>query len=175
MGRQTERGHPGSPPFDLAEPNAAALRFMLGHYATGVAVLTGIVDGVPCGMAVNSFTSVSLDPPLVLFCPSLASTTWPLLRRSEVVAVNLLSRQQQALGSVFSGKGRDRFESVLWRRGPAGAPLLDGALAWLECKVAAEHLGGDHTIVVGEVLRLGVHAESGARPLVFFRGDYFDA
>jgi 3-hydroxy-9,10-secoandrosta-1,3,5(10)-triene-9,17-dione monooxygenase reductase component len=148
----------------------ARYRQVLGHFATGVTVVTGTDAGHPVGLAVNSFTSVSLAPPLVAFCVSGRSSTWPRLRGSGQFCVNILAEDQEALSRAFAAHGSDRFQGVGWRRSPAGDPILDGALAWLDCTVHAEHGAGDHDIVVGRVQALSVEHEG--RPLVFYRGGY---
>ena len=146
-------------------------REVLGHYPTGVAVVTAMTGDGPVGMAVNSFTSVSLTPPLVLFCPAATSTTWPVLRRSGVVAVNVLSADQESVSRLFARRDVDRFAEIGWVPGANGAPLLADALGWLECTLGDEHPAGDHTIVLAGVDRIGLHKEFDA-PLVFFRGAY---
>lgn len=144
---------------------------MLGHFCTGVVVVTGLSDGEPVGFTVQSFTSVSLDPPLVTLCPARSSATWPRLRSAGTFCANVLTDDQEATGRVFATTGGERFRGLGWRPSPAtGSPLLDGVLAWVDCRIEAEHDGGDHLIVVGRVLDLGVG--SGGRPLLFYRGGY---
>jgi 3-hydroxy-9,10-secoandrosta-1,3,5(10)-triene-9,17-dione monooxygenase reductase component len=145
----------------------ARYRSVLGHFPTGVVVVTG--EG-PYGLSCNSFTSVSLAPPLVAFCAAASSTTWPKIRTRGGFAVNFLGRQHAELCRRFSAAGVDRFEGVPWRPGPHSSPLLDHAVAHLECRLVREHPAGDHTIVVGEVLELDATEERA--PLVFFRGMY---
>jgi 3-hydroxy-9,10-secoandrosta-1,3,5(10)-triene-9,17-dione monooxygenase reductase component len=148
----------------------ARYRQVLGHFATGVTVVTGMDSGHPVGLAVNSFTSVSLVPALVAFCVSVRSSTWPRLRPTGQFCVNILADDQEAVSRAFAAHGSDRFQGVGWRPSPAGAPILTGALAWLDCTVDAEHGAGDHDIVVGRVRALAVEHEG--RPLVFYRGGY---
>ena len=155
-----------------AEPRADHLRHVLGHYPTGVAVITAAGSNGPAGMAVNSFTSVSLDPPLVLFCPAHSSTTWPDLRSSGRLAVNVLSAHQQEISALFARRGVDRFAEMQWTPGANGAPLIDGALGWIECTIDSEQEAGDHWVVVARVERLAVH-DTVDQPLVFFGGQYF--
>jgi 3-hydroxy-9,10-secoandrosta-1,3,5(10)-triene-9,17-dione monooxygenase reductase component len=135
-----------------------------------VTVVTGVMDGEPVGLAVNSFTSVSLEPALVAFCVAKTSKTWPRLRSAGSFCVNILSEQQEALSRAFAGRPPDRFRGVGWRPGPSGAPILADVLAWIDCSVEAEHDAGDHIIVVGGVRELDVGHEG--RPLVFYRGGY---
>jgi flavin reductase (DIM6/NTAB) family NADH-FMN oxidoreductase RutF len=148
----------------------ARYRQVLGHFATGVTVLTGMDAGHPVGLAVNSFTSVSLAPALVAFCVSTRSSTWPRLRPAGTFCVNILADDQEDVSRAFAAHGSDRFQGVGWRPSPAGAPILTGALAWIDCTVEAEHEAGDHVIVVGRVRALSVEHEG--RPLVFYRGGY---
>jgi 3-hydroxy-9,10-secoandrosta-1,3,5(10)-triene-9,17-dione monooxygenase reductase component len=156
----------------LSGPDADSFRHVLGHYPTGVAVITAQAPGGPVGMAMNSFTSLSLDPPLVLFCPASASTTWPLLRTAGTIAINVLSAGQEAVSRAFSARNSDRFEGIDWSAGGNGAPLLKDALGWLECTVQAEYPAGDHTVVIARIDLMGVH-DAIADPLVFFRGGYY--
>jgi 3-hydroxy-9,10-secoandrosta-1,3,5(10)-triene-9,17-dione monooxygenase reductase component len=145
---------------------------VLGHYPTGVAVITAHTEDGPVGMAMNSFTSLSLQPPLVLFCPATTSTTWPLLREVGTIAINVLSAGQESISRAFATKASDRFSEASWSVGENGAPLLHDALGWLECKVAAEYPAGDHTVVTALIERMGVHWDI-TEPLVFFRGRYY--
>lgn len=144
---------------------------MLGHFATGVTVVTGIgPEGEPVGLAVNSFTSVSLDPALVALCVSRRSTTWPKLRQAGGFCVNVLADDQEAVSRAFAGHPPERFRGVGWEPAPSGAPVLAGVLAWIDCTIDAEHDAGDHLLVVGRVGRLDLGEEG--RPLVFYRGGY---
>ena len=150
--------------------DGARYRQVLGHFATGVTVVTTATDGVPAGLAVNSFTSVSMEPPLVAFCVARTSSTWPRIRTAGVFCVNILAEAQEDLCRVFATSSADKFRGVGWRPAESGAPELAGALAWIDCSVEAEHPAGDHLIVVGQVRELGVAHEG--RPLVFYRGGY---
>jgi 3-hydroxy-9,10-secoandrosta-1,3,5(10)-triene-9,17-dione monooxygenase reductase component len=143
---------------------------VLGHFATGVTVVTGMAGGQPVGLAVNSFTSVSLSPSLVAFSVATASSTWPRLRPAGAFCVNILAEDQEVVSRAFAARGLDRFEGVGWRPAPSGSPVLAGALAWIDCTVEAEHEAGDHVIVVGRVRELDLDHEG--RPLVFYRGGY---
>jgi flavin reductase (DIM6/NTAB) family NADH-FMN oxidoreductase RutF len=157
---------------DLRGPDADLFRHVLGHYPTGVAVITAHTEHGPVGMSMNSFTSLSLQPPLVLFCPATTSTTWRLLREAGDIAINVLSAGQEELSRKFANKAVDRFSGTSWSVGENGAPLLHDALGWLECKVLSEAPAGDHTVVIAEIDRMNVHWEI-AEPLVFFRGRYY--
>ncbi|MEU5884581.1 flavin reductase family protein [Spirillospora sp. NPDC047279] len=145
-------------------------RAVLGRFATGVVAVTGLHRAEPAGLTISSFTSVSLAPPLVSFCVAHTSATWPLLRDAERLCVNILAESQAAVCGALAASGGDKFRGLDWSPSPAGQPVLDGAIAWLECSVEAEHRAGDHDIVVARVHRL--HAEGGAGPLVFYRGGF---
>lgn len=149
---------------------AARFRRVLGHFATGVTVVTGIDAAGPVGFACQAFAALSLDPPLVLFCAGRTSTTWPRIRDAGAFCVNILAEDQEDICRVFAGRGTDKFSGIGWRPSLVGAPLLYGCLASLDCRVEATHVGGDHDIVVGRVVDLGLHRQGG--PLVFFRGGY---
>ncbi|MEV4103897.1 flavin reductase family protein [Nonomuraea sp. NPDC049649] len=146
-------------------------RSVLGRLATGVVAVTALDrEGLPSGLAVNSFTSVSLDPPLVSFCVAHSSTSWPRLRAAQVITVNILAEHQRAVCAQMATRGGDKFAGLTWRESPGGNPVLDGALAWIDCRVEAEHPAGDHVIVVARVLQLDTHADGG--PLVFYNRSY---
>lgn len=155
---------------DVATIDQATMRTVLGHFATGVTVITAMAEGEPVGIAANSFTSVSLDPPLVLFCAGKSSSTWPLIQKSGAFAVNVLGEHQEDISRLFASKDADRFAGVGFHTGATGSPVLTGALSFLDCRIHAEHDAGDHVIVVGRVVDLGLLEES--PPLVFFRGGY---
>ena len=150
---------------------AGHFRQLLGHFATGVVVVTAIDDGRPVGLTCNSFTSVSLEPPLVSFCPSKSSATWRSMREHGTFCLNVLSEHQESLSRQFAQRGDDRFATVAWAPASSGAPALAEALAWIECELVAEHDGGDHTIAVARVTALRA-ASDGQAPLVFYRGQY---
>ncbi|WP_425404683.1 flavin reductase family protein [Hwanghaeella sp.] len=143
-----------------------------GHFATGVVVATCLdAQGAPAGVTVNSFTSVSLDPPLVLFCLDKGAYSRKVFANVERFAINMLSGGQQGLSTTFAQSRSDRFEGVSYTAGQAGVPLLDGALCQLECIVEHRYPGGDHEIIVGRVTDLSVdHPEE--RPLIYYKGRY---
>jgi flavin reductase (DIM6/NTAB) family NADH-FMN oxidoreductase RutF len=158
--------------------DGAEMRRVLGHFATGVTVITARCDGEPVGMVANSFTSVSLEPPLVLFCAGVESETWPRIRAAELFCVNVLGHHQRELAVSFARKGTDRYEGVELVDHGDGPPRLAGAIAHVDCRIWAEHPGGDHRIVVGEVLELAVAEEDAAaleEPLIFYRGGFTTA
>ncbi|WP_040535269.1 flavin reductase family protein [Gordonia namibiensis] len=151
--------------------DGASMRHVLGHFATGVVAITGIHpdSGEPVGLAANSFTSVSLDPPLVAFCVGLTSTSWPLVRAAGRFTINILADSQEAVCRRLASPGADKFRDVDWTPAPSGAPVLTGALAWIDAELDAEHAAGDHTIVVARAHHLRA---SDQEPLLFYRGGY---
>jgi len=157
-------------PDAVLRPGGDDFRMVLGHFATGVTIITAMDGAEPAGVAANAFTSVSLDPPLVLFCVARSSTTWPRIERARRFAVNILGEHQEELSRLFATKGADRFGQTDWHLGVGGSPVLHNVLAYVDCEFWAEYDGGDHIIVVGRVLDLGVTHQAG--PLVFFRGEY---
>jgi flavin reductase (DIM6/NTAB) family NADH-FMN oxidoreductase RutF len=147
----------------------SVFRRVLGHLPTGVTVITSEqVDG-PVGMACNSVTSVSLEPPLISFCPARTSETWPALRAARRFCVNVMANHHEPAARAFAWKGINRFAGIT-HHPRAGGPALDDAVAWLDCEIRAEHEAGDHLIVVAEVV--GLEARTDAAPLVFFGGRY---
>lgn len=166
-----ERKQPRAASEFRAGSDARTLRDAMGCFATGITVVTSIDEaGAPVGLTANSFTSVSLDPPLLLVCIANGAGTAPILRKAENFAVNMLQTSQQPTSNRFAGKGEDRFAATQWHEGETGVPLLDGSLGSFECKRHAVHDGGDHFILVGEVLR--AQFEPRRDPLLYFRGKY---
>jgi 3-hydroxy-9,10-secoandrosta-1,3,5(10)-triene-9,17-dione monooxygenase reductase component len=159
-----------TPQLHTLPPDPATYRTVLGHFATGVALITAVDGEEPVGMACNSFTSVSLEPPLVLFCAATSSTTWPRIQRAGKWAANFLAEDGEETCRLFAQKGADRFAHVAYNIGRSGSPVLDHALAFVDCETVAEHDAGDHIIVVGQVLELGYASEG--KPLLFYRGGY---
>lgn len=151
--------------------DSPSFRDTLGRFCTGVVVATGCVDGRPAGFAAQSFSAVSLDPPLIALCPAKTSTSWPKLRESGSFCVNVLSADQKTVCDVFARTGIEKFDALGWSRGVTGSPILDGVLAYIDCDLEAEHDAGDHTIVIGRVRDLKVVNPDGV-PLLFFRGRY---
>jgi 3-hydroxy-9,10-secoandrosta-1,3,5(10)-triene-9,17-dione monooxygenase reductase component len=160
---------PPRPHLDV-ETTDAAYRHALGHFCTGVTVITGADDGRPAGFACQAFAALSLAPPLVLFCPGTSSRTWPAIAASGYFCVNVLAAGQQHIARRFGVSGADKFAGLSWSPSRSGAPVLDGALTWVECSVEAVHDAGDHYLVVGRVTELG--PSQPGRPLLFYRGRY---
>lgn len=160
-------GYGGETPNDI---DPLLFRETLGNFPTGVVAITAIVEGEPTGMVVGSFTSVSLDPPLVAYLPMKNSQSYARIRRAERFCVNVLSVEQEDLSRLFASRGVDKFAEVGWRLSEHGSPRLDGAVAWIDCAVDHTLEGGDHDIVIGRVLALEP-SRSGS-PLLFFQGGY---
>lgn len=151
--------------------NGATLRRVLGHYPTGVCVITAIEpDKGPAAMIVGSFNSVSLDPPLVAFFPDRGSTSWPSIERAGKFCVNVLASHQRDLCRRFSTRDNNKFAGLAYRKTPLGSPVLDDVVAWIDCSLYATHEAGDHFIVLGQVHDLDVSRAD--KPLLFFRGNY---
>ena len=151
--------------------SAADFRSVLGRWTTGVTVITTLRDGRPEGLTASSFSSLSLDPPLVLFCLDRAASTFDALTGTDCFAVNILAEDQSALSNRFASPEADRFAGLAWTQWETGAPILPGCVASLDCRREALHDGGDHVILTGRVLKLAVRSET-ASPLVYFRGSY---
>jgi flavin reductase (DIM6/NTAB) family NADH-FMN oxidoreductase RutF len=155
-----------------AEVSPAALRDAMGHFATGVTVITSVdADGQPVGTTANAVTSLSLDPPLVLVCFDLSSATLKAIKGHEAFAVNVLGARQRHLSANFARRGlAAAWDGVRHHRGPTGSPRLDGVLAVVECTVEHSLPGGDHEIIIGRVRQ--VETSGHGTPLVFWRGGY---
>ncbi|MGA5507063.1 flavin reductase family protein [Streptomyces umbrinus] len=152
-------------------PAAREFRSVLGHFCSGLTVITTVADGRPAGLTCQSFFSLSLDPPLVAFSVSKTSTTYPALRDTGVCCVNVLAGNQRALSDGFARSGTDKWAGVAWSPGEAtGSPVLDGALAWLECELQDEYETGDHLLAVARVR--AVHSSQEGGPLLYFKGAY---
>jgi flavin reductase (DIM6/NTAB) family NADH-FMN oxidoreductase RutF len=151
-------------------PDLRSFRDALGRFATGVAFITAVPEGEPAGLIVNSLTSVSLEPPLLGFCPSRSSLTWARMRRTGRFVVNVLARHHEQFARHAAPAGADRFAGLDWEPGRGGVPLLTDALAQLECEIVAEHPAGDHWIVLGQVDDL--HTRAATEPLVFYAGSF---
>ena len=168
--RQGESGQTPSYGASSQGPDTAALRQALGCFVTGVTVVTTRgAGGLPHGFTANSFTSVSLDPPLVLVCVGHAAEDSEVYRECEGFAINMLADSQRALSDTFATDLTDRFAGVRWREGSYGSPILEGCVASLECASWRRIEAGDHMILVGRVLTF---EDSTGRPLAFFRGSY---
>ena len=147
-------------------------RRVMGHFPTGVTVVTSVHgDGTPCGLTVNAFSSLSLEPPLVLVCVEQAADSFHCIEQAGVFAVNILEEGRgESLSRRFSTWGvGDKFRGVAFRSERTGSPILEAALAWVDCKVTQTLMAGDHAVFIGEVLEGDAHEGS---PLVYYRGGY---
>ena len=172
MGSRVRRGRgtlsatePGT-----ADPGHQRFRQVLGHFATGVTVITGLDDGEPVGFACQAFTALSLEPPLVLCCPATTSGTWRRLARTGRFCANILTAGQRDLARRFGVSGPDKFAGVTWSPDPQGLPVLPDVLTWVSCAVETVHEAGDHYVVIARVISLG--ASTAGEPLLFYRGRF---
>lgn len=151
--------------------DGAEFRRVLGHFPTGIVLVTALCsDEEPVGLAVGSFASVSLDPPLVGFFVDRASTSWPRVQSANRFGVNVLAEDQQELCRAFAVSGGRKFDGVRWQPSPLGSPLLEGALAWLDCRLESVSDAGDHVAVLGAVHDLSVSRDT--NPLLFLKGGF---
>ena len=151
--------------------DAATFRQVLGHLPTGVTVIASMLDDVPVGLAVGTFFSVSLEPPMVGFCAAVTSTSFPRVREAGAFCASVLAEDQEAISRVFASSGADKFRGLGWRASDdTGSPMLTDAVTWIDCDINSVHEAGDHFVVIGDVRRLEVARE--ATPLVFHRGGY---
>lgn len=150
--------------------DSSNVRSVLGHFCSGVIVVTASTLNGPVGLTCQSFASLSLEPQLVALFVSHRSTSWPRIREVGRFCINILASDHVELSSRFAVSGGDKFADVPWSPAPSGAPILDGVCAWIDCTIDAEYPGGDHHIVVGRVEMLDANTE--ALPLLFYRGGY---
>lgn len=149
-----------------------AFRNALGQFCTGITIITTEHDGEPVGFACQSFAALSLDPPLVLFCPTKQSRSWQAIEASGKFCVNILAESQQDVCARFGSREPDKFAGVGWEPSLLGSPILANSLAHIDCTVASVVDGGDHFVVFGAVHSLSDVPEVKPRPLLFYRGDY---
>lgn len=149
-----------------------SFREALGHYASGITVITSRIDDEPIGFTCQSFHSVSMSPPLVSFSVMSNSYSYPKIRRAGRFAVNILSGEQIGISNLFARQGADKWSNVETHESPLGNPLIAGSLHWLDCEIHAEHAAGDHLIVIGEVKALNLQDTTAAEPLLYFKGQY---
>lgn len=161
---------PNWPSQELNRYEARLLRQVFAMFPTGVAVIAACVDGRPSGMAVNSFTSVSLNPPLVSVCMAVESRTWPTLRRARSLGVSILAQHHEQVSRQMSAREGDRFGRLPWRVSRDGAMFLNGSAAWFECSLYREVEAGDHWIVLLCIRDLA--SDPGVLPLVFHGSRY---
>nr|WP_218588645.1 flavin reductase family protein [Marivita hallyeonensis] len=154
--------------FDPSVENSRAFRDALGQYATGVTVITCNTSSGPLGITANSFASVSLDPPLVLWSPAKSSSRYPFFMAADHFAVHVIGAEQETLCSGFARSG-DAFDAIDWEPGLHNVPLINGCPSRFECTKTAEHDGGDHSIIIARVTRVSTHP---GEPLLFHAGRY---
>ncbi len=147
----------------------ARFREVLGHFATGVTIVTALEEGEPVGFSCQSFGALSLDPPMVILAPARSSTSWPRIAQAGAFCVNILGEHQEALCRAFAISGGDKFEGVGWSQGITGSPVIDGSLAVVECRLGDIFDGGDHELVTGHVVAMDVGEGS---PLLFYRSGF---
>lgn len=150
------------------------LRFReaLGHYASGITVITSQIEEEPVGFTCQSFYSVSMSPPLVSFSVMAGLASYPRIRQAGRFAVNILSGEQVGISNQFARRGTDKWQGVQWQASPLGNPIIAGSLHWLDCEIHAEHVAGDHLIVIGEVKALNLQQTAATQPLLYFKGQY---
>ncbi|HIQ52043.1 MAG TPA: flavin reductase [Pseudomonas pachastrellae] len=158
----------------VSSPAIEPLRFRdaLGHYASGITIITAQDQDEPIGFTCQSFYSVSMSPPLVSFSVMANSFSYPKIRRAGRFAVNILADEQAAVSNTFARQGADKWREVDWEQSPLGSPIIKGSLHWLDCEIHAEHAAGDHLIVIGEVKGLSLQQAPASEPLLYFKGRY---
>ena len=153
----------------MYSPDVDRFKHVLGHFATGVVIVSANSSEGPAGFTCQTFGSLSLNPMLVSFSANIQSQSWPRVRRAGTVGINILGSDQEELARVFATRGADKFAGVAWSSAPGGAPLLDGALAHIEGRIRSVTTHGDHDLVVVEVDFVDVLSGS---PLVYYRGGF---
>ena len=150
----------------------SSFRQALGHFASGITVITSYLDGEPVGFTCQSFYSVSMSPALVSFSVMSRSASYPKIRQAGRFMVNILSGEQVGISNRFAQRGTDKWQGVQWQISPLGNPIIAGSIHWLDCEIHAEHAAGDHLIVIGEVKALSLQAAADTQPLLYFKGQY---
>lgn len=159
-------------PLVPAPINPHAFRDTLGHYASGVTIISALKTGAPVGFTCQSFYSVSTEPPLVSFSVMTNSTTYPRIRETGRFAVNVLAQHQDWVSNQFARKGTDKWAGVAWKPTAAGNPVIEDTLMWLDCDIWAEYEAGDHWIVLGRVNEMSPPEWHKHLPLLYFKGQY---
>ncbi|PZU39455.1 MAG: flavin reductase [Microbacterium sp.] len=152
--------------------DARLFRDTLGHYASGITVVSGLESGEPVGFTCQSFYSVSIDPPLVSFSVMRTSTTYPRIAASGRFAVNVLAHDQHHVSNQFARKGTDKWADIEWSPAVSGNPVIHDTLMWVDCEMWAEHEAGDHLIVIGKVVEMSPVEWHTREPLLYFKGAY---
>ncbi|MCB6184215.1 flavin reductase family protein [Leeia sp. TBRC 13508] len=159
-----------SHPSTAIEPKR--FREALGHYASGITIITSQLEGEPVGFTCQSFYSVSTTPPLVSFSVMKTSFSYPKIRQAGRFAVNVLTSEQESISNQFARQGADKFSGIKINNSQLGNPIIADTLLWLDCEIYAEHEAGDHLIVIGEVKSMGQTKVADAQPLLYFKGQY---
>ncbi len=146
-------------------------RDLMGHFCTGVTIVTGCLEGAPWGFTAQSFVALSLEPELIAVCPANSSDSWPSIARSHAFCVNFLKDTQADLSGRFAQTGTDKFDGIAWCAKATGSPVLGSSIAYVDCSLVREVEAGDHSIAIGKVEELGL-IDSDASPLLFYRGAY---
>lgn len=171
--RSTEQGVVAMEQSYVSSIDSPSLRYALGRFASGITVITGMVDDIPTGFTCQSFYSVSLNPPLVSFCVMKTSKSWPGIRLSGRFTVNVLAEEQQAVSDAFAKSGSDKWKHVDWATYPSGKAIITETLMWLDCSLYSEHELGDHFLVIGKVEEMSpVDWDRQRNPLIYFGGQY---
>jgi len=157
-------------PPPVSEVTPRSFRDVLGLFCSGLTIVTARQNGSPVGFTCQSFFSVSLEPPLVAFSAARTSTSYAQIRHADTFCINILRDGQEALSQRFARSGTDKFRGVGWHPGPAGTPVLDGVLAWIECHAQSEYEAGDHYLRLGRVMAL--EGQPDQCPLLYYRGSY---
>ncbi len=147
----------------------ARFKEVVGHFATGVTIVTAMEDGQPVGFTCQSFTALSLDPQMIAIAPAKSSTSWPKIVRAGSFCVNVLTNQQESICRSFAISGGDKFAGIEWSVGVSGAPILESSLAFIECKLESIYDAGDHELVTGRVMAMEVGTGT---PLLFYRSGF---
>jgi flavin reductase (DIM6/NTAB) family NADH-FMN oxidoreductase RutF len=153
----------------LSGLDQARFREVLGHFASGVTIVTANEEGEPVGFSCQSFAALSLDPPMVILAPAKSSTSWPRIAAAGAFCVNILSDAQADVCRAFAVSGGNKFEGVEWTPGVTGSPVIIGSLAVVECELGAIYEGGDHELVTGLVVAMDIGEGS---PLLFYRSGF---
>ena len=147
----------------------ARFREALGHFATGITIVTATDAGEPVGFSCQSFAALSLDPPMVILAPAKTSTSWPRIARAGSFCVNIIGEHQEAVCRAFAVSGGDKFDGIDWSPGVTGAPVITGSLAVVECTLGTIYEGGDHELVTGHVVTMEIGEGS---QLIFYRSGF---
>jgi 3-hydroxy-9,10-secoandrosta-1,3,5(10)-triene-9,17-dione monooxygenase reductase component len=157
---------------DTLSVDQADLRSVLGHFPSGVVVVTGMTEAGSVGLTVQSFMALSMDPPLVLLSIARTSKSWPVIKATGLIGINILSESHAELALAFARSGGPKFDSCNWRPGPAtGSPLIADAIAWIEAEIWQVYDGGDHEIVAARIVELSALG-AGCQPLLFFQSKF---